>query len=93
MPLHLDITQRILPKDGPATCKKLLPERCLYSSLLMIEALCHALEVDEDKLHLDVKRVLNESHTEIAAVVDQWLLVTKTSRAQYHKSSIDRLFA
>ena len=66
---------------------------------MMIEALCQALEVDKDQLHLDVKRVLYESHTEVATVVDQWLLETKTSRPQYltivvnHKSSVDGLFA
>ena len=99
VPLHLDITQQILLEDGPATCKKFLPERCLYSSSLMIEALCCALEVDKDKLHLDVKNILHESHTEVAAVVDQWLLEMGTSWAQYLtkvvncKSSVDGLFA
>ncbi len=69
-PLHLDVTQRILPMDGPSVCKRFLPKCHLYTSSLMIKALCHAFEVEEDHLCLEVKRVLNELHTEVAVVVD-----------------------
>ncbi len=61
--------------------------------------LCCTLEVDEDKLCLDVKNILQEVHTEVAAVVDQWLLEMSTSWPQYLtkvvncKSSVDGLFA
>ena len=98
-PLHLDITQRILLAEGPDLCKRFLPEWKLYTSSLMIEALCHTFEVEEDHLCLDVKKVLHESHTEVAVVVDNWLLHTRTTCSQYltkvinHKSAIDGLFA
>ncbi len=54
-PLHLDVTQRVLPMDGLSVCKRFLPESHLYTSSLMIEALCHAFEVEEDHLCLEVK--------------------------------------
>ena len=65
----------------------------------MIEVLCHAFEVDKDHLHLDVKKVLHESYTEVAVVVDEWLLHTGATHPQYLtkvvncKSAIDSLFA
>ncbi len=65
-PLHLDATQQILLSEGPDLCKRFLPEQKLYTSSLMIEVLCHAFEVDEDHLHLDVKNVLHEPYTEVA---------------------------
>ncbi len=80
-------------------CKRFLPEQHLYTSSLIIEALCHAFEVEEDHLSLEVKCVLNESHTEVAMVVDEWLIQTGTLHSQYltkvvnHKSAIDGLFA
>ena len=98
-PLHLDVTQWILPSEGPDLCKRFLPEWKLYTSSLMIKVLCHAFEVDEDHLHLDVKKVLHESHTEVVEVVDDWLLHTGTTCSQYltkvvnHKSAVDSLFA
>ena len=70
-PLHLDVTQHILPEDGPAMCKKLLLERKIYSASLIVEALCHALEINEDKLQLDVKAILSIAHSNVAKVIDQ----------------------
>ncbi len=64
----------------------------------MIKALCHAFEVEEDHLQLEVKQVLHESHMEVAVVVDDWLVWTGTSHPQYltkvvnQKSAVDGLF-
>ncbi len=69
-PLHLDVMQCILPEEGPAMCKKLLLERKIYSASLMVEALYYALEINEDKLCLDVKATLSLAHTEVAIVID-----------------------
>ena len=80
VPLHLDITQRVLPDEVPVLCQCVLPELKFFSSALLVEALCHAFGVDEDSLCLGVKNVLNEAHMEIAKTVDDWFLCTTTSR-------------
>ncbi len=73
-PIYLDLTVWLLPDDAPRQCKQLLPERCFTSSSLLVKALCGALEVSEEKLRLDVKHVLYEAYTDVAVVVDKWLL-------------------
>ena len=96
--IHLDLTARIMPDAAPALCHCLLPDRWFSSSSMLVEALCSALEIDEDKLRMDVKRVLYEAHMDVSKVMDSWLLATNTSCAQYMmkvvncKSAVDGLF-
>ncbi len=97
-PIHLGVMQCVMPDDATGICQWLLPECHLESSSLLIEALCSALQVSEDYLHLDIKALLHRANTEHTEVIDEWLQQAATSRAQYmskvvnRKSSMDGLF-
>ena len=96
--LRMDLTQHLSPEKGAAECKQLLPERAFHSSSMLIDALSNALGIGEDDLCLGIRDLLNELHTPVAEVVDDWLLLAGVTRCQYlakvvnHGASIDRLF-
>ncbi len=65
---------------------------------MLIDALSNALSIGEDDLCLGIRDFLNESHTPVAEVVDDWLLLAGVTRCQYLAkvvncgASIDGLF-
>ncbi len=98
VPIHLDWTQRFILERGPQECCCLLPEHEFCSASLLVDALAQAFSMTEDDMCKGVHELLYELHTDVARVVDMWLLDAGVLCKQYlscvvnHGSAVDGLF-